>query len=98
MDFLRTILNSVNSLLEKINSTSLAEKRNPKIVFDPVNDVEYTPRIIGDIQEKFDEFSDLTFEEFMDLKELVNILGLNGENSMDNLATFLSLKNNVTGN
>lgn len=44
------------------------------------------------------EFADLTYEDVLDLKELIHILNFNNNDIYNDLISFLSLKNNYSGN
>lgn len=97
-DFVEKILNSIVCLIEKVKPIKAGEEYSFKVRVDKTNGQKYLVKISGKATSNEQEFKDLTLEDFLELKELLNIFDFLNGDIRKRLTEFLCLKNDITGN
>lgn len=73
-------------------------KRALDIQYEKTGDREYVLKIASNgMSWNNTSFKDLAYEDVLELKQLLRILGFKNDDFSEDLKTFLSLKNDLTG-
>lgn len=85
-------------MIENINRTGVQKSRSLSIKIDATDEKGFNIKISGSTDVLVNDCYELSYEEFIEVKQLLKALHLDDEKNLnESLTKFLSLKNDITG-